>query len=268
MRNPLPFPSFRAALLAAFCIPILLAAPARAEELQILAELSARSARFEDGRLTGWAVETAREIMDRSGIRAEIEPTPWARGYSTALSRPDVALLTAARTEERDPLFHWVGPIFRVQWSFMARKGSNIVINSLDDARKVRAIGTYLNDARDRLLVEHGFTNLDRSPTEDSVYRKLEYGRLDLIVGSNTGLAGVAETAGVDPENFEEVFPLKKVDLYIALSRGTDPGTVAAWLRAFEDMKADGTLKRIVQRWYPDMEPPGDAHCPWLDTDR
>lgn len=265
MRITTSFLSTGSVLVAALCLLVLSPARAKAEELRVLAEPTARSVRIVDGHLTGWAVELVQEIMDRSSIRAEIEPTPWARAYSTALARPDVALLSTTRTKERDPLFHWVGPIFRVQWSFLARKGSGIVIRSLDDARKVRTIGTYLNDARDRFLVENGFTNLERSPSEDSIYRKLEYGRLDLIVGSNTGLAGIAETVGVDPDNFVEVFPLKQVDLYIALSHGTAPETVTAWQQAFESMKTDGTFRRIIQRWFPGMEPPKDECCPWRE---
>ncbi|WP_316897369.1 ABC transporter substrate-binding protein [Pseudodesulfovibrio indicus] len=263
------FPTLsQAALWAALCFILLLPGQARAKELRVLAEMTARSVRIENGNLTGWAVEIVQEIMDRSGIRAEIEPTPWARAYSVALARPDVALFPTTRTKERDSLFHWVGPIFRVQWSFLARKGSDIVIRSLDDARRVRSIGTYIKDARDRFLEDHGFTNLERSASEESIYRKLEYGRLDLIVGSNTGLAGIAETTGVDPKKFVEVFPLKEVDLYIALSHATAPETVTAWQKAFEGMKTDGTFKRIIQRWFPGLKPPKDARCPWLDNNR
>jgi len=117
------------------------------------------------------------------------------------------------------------------------------------DARKVKAIGTYRGDARDRYLTELGFTNLQRTSSDATNYRKLEYGRLDLIVGSNTGLASMADCTGIDPDNFEAVLPLKEVDLYVALSRDTAPETVMAWQRAFRTLRDDGTLADILDRF-------------------
>ena len=255
-------------LLLFLLLPSLPARPGYAaapEGFRVLTEVNGRAVQYHKGALDGWGVEIVHELMERTGCKAEIEPQPWARAYGTALTRPNVVIFPITRTEERDALFHWVGPLFRVQWSFFARKGSGIVINSLDDARKVGSIGTYFNDARDRFLLDQGFTNLDRSSSDATNYRKLEYGRLDLIVGSNTGLAAMADAEGIDPDNFEEVFPLKEVDLYLALSLKTDPEVVAAWQEALRQMREDGTLRRVIQRWYPGIEPPDDVRRPWLD---
>jgi polar amino acid transport system substrate-binding protein len=234
-------------------------------DLRVLAESNGRAVRTVNGELGGWAVDIVHELMHRTHCRSHIEPMPWARAYAIALDKPDVVLFPATRTEERDPLFHWVGPLFRVRWCFLARKGSGITIHSLDDARKVGAIGTYIGDARDRYLTAQGFTNLQRTANDATNYRKLEYGRLDLIVGSGTGLASMADAAGIDPDNFEEVFPLKEVDLYVALSRDTPPETVEAWQKAFRDLRSDGTLADILARWYPGVKPPLDERLPWRD---
>lgn len=233
--------------------------------LRVLAEPNGRAVQTLNGGLDGWAVAIVRGIMDRTHCKAAIEAMPWARAYDIALSRPGVVLFPTTRTEERDPHFHWVGPIFRVHWCFLARKGSGITLRSLDDARKVGAIGTYFGDARDRYLAGLGFTNLQRAASDATNYRKLEYGRLDLIVGSDTGLASMADAAGIDPDNFESVFMLKEVDLYVALSRGTAPETVAAWQTAFRAMRDDGTLAGILGRWYPGLKPPLDERLPWRD---
>jgi polar amino acid transport system substrate-binding protein len=250
-------------------LPLLLlpavAAAAPAADLRVLAEPNGRAVQDLNGRLDGWAVAIVRGLMRRTHCDAAIEPMPWARAYDIALSSPGVVLFPATRTEERDTRFHWVGPIFRVRWCFLAHKGSGIVIRSLDDARRVKSIGTYIGDARDRYLTEQGFTNLQRTASDATNYRKLEYGRLDLIVGSDTGLAAMADAAGIDPDNFEPVFPLKEVDLYVALSRDTAPGTVEAWQRAFRAMRDDGTLAGILNRWYPGVKPPLDERLPWRD---
>jgi polar amino acid transport system substrate-binding protein len=238
---------------------------AMSADLRVLAEPNGRAVRTVNGKLDGWAVNIVHELMHRTHCRARIEPMPWARAYAIAPGKPGVVLFPATRTEERAPLFHWVGPIFRVHWCFLARKGSGIVIHSLDDARKVGSIGTYIGDARDRYLTAQGFTNLQRTTNDATNYRKLEYGRLDLIVGSDTGLASMVEAAGIDPDNFESVFPLKEVDLYVALSRETSPSTVRAWRQVFSALREDGTLADILSRWYPDLKPPRDERLPWRD---
>ena len=234
-------------------------------DLRLLAEPNGLAVQTLNGELGGWAVDIVHEIMERTDCRAAIQPMPWARAYALALEEPGVVLFPATRTEERDPLFHWVGPIFRVQWCFLARTGAGITLHSVDDARKVKAIGTYRGDARDRYLTELGFTNLQRTSSDATNYRKLEYGRLDLIVGSNTGLASMADCTGIDPDNFEAVLPLKEVDLYVALSRDTAPETVMAWQRAFRTLRDDGTLADILDRWHPGLKPPLDERLPWRD---
>ncbi|WP_338668274.1 substrate-binding periplasmic protein [Pseudodesulfovibrio methanolicus] len=238
---------------------------AASADLRVLAEPNGRAVQPQNGGLGGWAVDLVRELMDRTHCTAAIEPMPWARAYDIALNKPGVVLFPTTRTEERDPRFYWVGPIFRVRWCFLARKGSGVTIRCLDDARRVGSIGTYFGDARDRYLAGLGFTNLQRAASDATNYRKLEYGRLDLIVGSDTGLESMADAAGIDPNNFEPVFVLKEVDLYVALSHGTAPETVDAWQRAFRTMRDDGTLAGILNRWYPGLKPPLDERLPWRD---
>ena len=237
--------------------------PAFSGGLRVLGEPSGRTVQLHNGGLYGWAVDIVREIMRRAGSEAAIEPTPWARAYDIALHTPGVVLFPMTRTEEREPLFNWVGPIFRMRWYLFARKGSGVVLHSLDDARRVKAIGTYIDDAREQYLRGLGFTNLERAANNETNYRKLEYGRLDLIAGSDAELAAMADYAGVNPDNFERAWPLKEMDLYVALSRGTEPGNVAAWREAFRAMREDGTFSRILSRWYPGMEPPLDERVPW-----
>ncbi len=237
-------------------------------DLRVLVEPLGLAAMNRDGESAGWAVDIVREIMHRTGTETPIELMPWARAINVAQDRPNVILCPVVRTREREEHFHWVGPIFRVKWYFLARKGSGITINSLDDARKVRSIGTYIDDARDHYLMSLGFTNLERSANNATNYRKLEYGRLDLIVGSNSGLAAMSEAAGVNPDNFEPVFELTEVDLYLALSPKTASDTATAWRQAFRSMREDGTFAAILHRWYPGMEPPMDERIPWRGAGR
>jgi polar amino acid transport system substrate-binding protein len=208
------------------------------------------------GAISGSSVEVVKELQRRVGDSSEIEVLPWARGYTMAVSQPNVALFATTRTPEREKLFHWVGPILANEWAFYAMKGRMAPLKSLEEARKLGAIGTYRDDAREEYLKSLGFTNLESVNNFTASAKMLEAGRVDVFTGSDIGLNETLQAAGVDPTRVEKVFTIKKVDLYIALSKGTDPKTVAAWQKAFADMKADGTFAVIYGKWYPGQTPP------------
>lgn len=211
---------------------------------------------YEGKKLTGSCVEIVQEIMRRVGQKPAIDVVPWMRGYEAVKRDPDVALFATTLTPERKPQFQWVGPILRVQWVFLAQKDSGIVIESLDDARMVRAIGTYIGDVREEFLQGEGFTNLDSSPSNVMNLRKLALGRLDLVATSTLGMRRLVDEAGISEEDVEVVYVLREVDLYVAFSKQTEKATVERWRKAFESMRKDGTFKYLYNKWYPNLEAP------------
>ncbi|WP_157917471.1 substrate-binding periplasmic protein [Pseudodesulfovibrio profundus] len=239
-------------LLHACVIMLLSSHSALAEKrLVVMTELAGSSAFLQDGKLDGQAVEIAREIMRRTGDTAEVVVMPWARGYETLQTRPNTVLLSTSRTAERENQFHWVGPILKLQWVMVGLKGANIQISCLDDAKKLNAIGTYINDARDQFLVRKGFTNLDRATNGLLNYKKLLHGRVDAIISSDLAVLSASRQLGVHPELFKVLFSIKDMDVYIAISDGTSMQKVKAWQDAFQSMQADGAYQAIQQKWYP-----------------
>jgi polar amino acid transport system substrate-binding protein len=219
--------------------------------LKIYTEDSPPANYARNGKPAGMAVEIVTEILNRLGKDATIEIVPWARGYRMALNRPNVALFSTTRLPQREKLFKWVGPLYIQQWGFYAKKGSNIRINSLDDAKKVGSIGTYLNDAKEQFLTKKGFTNLITTNKNTSNIRHLLNGNIDLWVSSDFNVPYLAHQAGVSPDQLELVFAFKRVENYIAFSNRTQDETIAAWRQAFAAMQRDGSFERIVSKTYP-----------------
>jgi len=60
--------------------------------------------------------------------------------------------------------------------------------------------------------------------------------------------------AGVDPNEVEEVYNLREVDLMIAFSKKTSDATVKTWKNAFNEMVADGTIMQIRRKWNAELE--------------
>jgi polar amino acid transport system substrate-binding protein len=239
---------------------VLSGSSASAQSMKVYTELSPPN-QFNgpDGKLTGIAVDLVQEIQKRIGNKDPIEVVPWARGYQEVQNDPNVILFTMARTKDRNPLFRWVGPVVESTYCFYAKADSKLVVKSLDDAKKLGSIGVYRNDVRDLFLTKAGFTNLDRSTDNETNVKKVMAGRLDVFASARNGVSELAKAAGFKAEDFKEIFPFFKVQLYITLSKATPESTITAWTNAFESLKKDGTFERIYKKYLPSEPLPGPA---------
>ncbi len=235
---------------------LLSAAVSPAHELTIVSEENPPFNYLQDGVFTGSSTEVVREITRRLDLPADIQVLTWARAYQLALTQPNVVLFSTARTQERENLFHWVGPIYKVHFGFYARRGSGPYPTCLADAKKVSAIATYKDDVREQLLKSLGFTNLDSSKSPASNLKKLLSGRVDLWLHSNLGVSSIAKQIGIDPDEVELVLPFKDNNAYIAISKGTPRSVIDQWQAALDNMKREGVFEKISKQWLPDESIP------------
>ena len=223
--------------------------PALSEQLTILTENLPPLNYVENGVLVGPSVEIVKEIQKRVGSVEPIQVYPWSRAYKMALEEKNVVLFGMTYTKVRQDKFKWVGPLATKRDILVAKKGSGITIRSMEDARNVDRIGILLDDTRGRLLASHGFTNLEPVSDEQLNAKKLALGRLDLWAYKIPSLRTVCELAGVDHNQFEEVYHLREIDLMIAFSKKTSDTVVDGWRKAFAHMAADGTILKIKKEW-------------------
>jgi len=228
--------------------------PVLSQELTILTENMPPLNYVENNVLVGPSVETVREIQRRVASHEPIQVYPWARAYKMSLEQENVVLFGMTHTEERHDKFKWIGPLATKRDILVARKGSGIKIDSLEDAKKVKSIGTLRDDTRERLLKSLGFTNLEPVSDEQLNAKKLVLGRIDLWTYKIPGLRTVCELAGVDYNEVEEVYHLREITLDIAFSKKTSDSIVEKWRSAFDEMLADGTIMEIRKNWNMKLE--------------
>jgi ABC-type amino acid transport substrate-binding protein len=235
---------YRSFLLVIF-LSLVSSTPLFSAELTILTENLPPLNYMREGVLVGPSVEIVREIQQRVGSNEEIEVFPWARAYQLALEKENVVLFGMTHTKAREDVFKWVGPLASKKDILVAKKGSELKVLSLKDAKKVQRIGTLRDDTREIFLKKHGFTNL--YPVSDDQYnaKKLMLGRIDLWVYKKPGWKIVCELAGINPEEFVEVLDLREIDVCIAFSKKTSDAIVDKWRNAFNEMLSDGTVGRI-----------------------
>ena len=235
-------------------VTLLAGQPAFSTELTILTENLPPLNYVENGVLVGPSVEIVEEIKRRVKAKEPIQVYPWARAYKMALEKANVVLFGMTYTEVRKDKFKWVGPLAVKRDILVAKKGSNIRIRSLEDAKKVERIGTLRDDTRERLLKRSGFTNLEPVSDEQLNAKKLALGRIDLWAYKIPGMRTVCDLAGIDHTEFEEVYHLREIELMIAFSIMTPDSIVRQWKVAFDEMVEDGTVTKIQKKWNQKLE--------------
>jgi polar amino acid transport system substrate-binding protein len=209
-----------------------------------------------DYEITGQSTEIVQEIQRLVKNESTIETINLSDGLALAEKGPGIVIYSLNRTQQRENLFKWVGPIGSYEQAFYARKGSNLNIATLEDAMKVSKIGIYRGDAGGQFLASHGFTNLDESLTDAEALKKLMKNEVQLWLGNKEGLALTAEEAGVNVDDLE-LMPtvVIQAELFIAFSKDVPDSTVAAWQDALIKLKTDRDLddktayEKILAKW-------------------
>ncbi|MCP4368370.1 MAG: ABC transporter substrate-binding protein [Deltaproteobacteria bacterium] len=207
--------------------------------------------RADDGTVTGFTTDIVREIQKRVGNVSEIEIYPWKRAYLMALKKPGIVLFTASRNPDRENKFHWIIQVTTRRSALFSKAGSSIKINSLDEAKKVRnGIGVLRGGNREKYLKNLGFTNLYSVNIEKQSIILLVFGRIDLIFMSTLEAVTLARINGISFKEIEHKFTVYSNDSYVMMSKnGTSSETVKMWKNAAQQIKDDGTFKKIGDKW-------------------
>lgn len=210
-----------------------------------------------EGTIAGSSTEVVREILSRLGEDAEIELVAWSDGYDRALTTPDTALYSTARTMERENLFRWVGPIGSYDIIFYAQNNSGISLTSLEEAKKAGTIAVVRDDARHQYLLSRNVSNFALYPDDESCVRALMSGDCQLWLGSGVIVDQTIAQAGYRSEDLRPLYTVQKSELYIAFNNQTSPEIVATWQDALDAMKKDGTYGAILSRYRLAEQPAG-----------
>lgn len=199
-----------------------------------------------DRNISGINAEIVREMFRRAGINYSLTLRfPWERIYSQALERPDTGLFSTTFTSEREPLFKWVGPLANTGWVLLGPAGSQLRLNSLEQARHYR-IGAYKDDAVSQHLESLGIEPLNSLRDQENV-DKLVKGQIDLWATTDPVGPYLAIQQGV--RGLSTVLRFNDAQLFLALNKQTPDEVVTRLQKALGEMRADGSIAAIMMRY-------------------
>ncbi len=205
------------------------------------------------GKVQGIAVDLLLEAMKVSGNEISdknLSVQPWTRAYQTTLKGPNIVLFSTTRTEQREPLFKWAGPITDTRIVLLARKGSGIKIDSVKDAANYK-IGVIRDDIGEQLALENGIPDnkLKRVGKAPALAKMLNKGRVDLWAYEENVARWFIKSNGMSNKEFETVFVLSEGQLYYSFSPDVDDNLVQELQQALDKVKDSSEYQAILKRY-------------------
>lgn len=231
---------------------LLLPSPTRADHLRILAEEYPPYAFEHEGEPSGFTVEIVQEILRRTGRDPhDMDFMPWARAVQTLGSAHETILFPVPATPQLSQRFRLVGPIFLSRITFFKRAGSDVTINTLQEAMRVQRISVTRQDPVQRILEERGFTNLEESNGHRFNFAKLEAGRVALAATDQRLFpAFLKQNRALLARNFENTdIEVARLPMTIAFTSDIEQQLVDLWQSTLEAMKRDGSYTEILNRY-------------------
>lgn len=212
---------------------------------------------FEDnGKLQGISIDLLLLMLNKLNAKqtlADIQLKPWARGYNDLFVVANTCLFSTVRTEEREKLFQWVGPISATSISLIARKDRRIKITSEQDIFNYK-IGVVRDDVGEQLLLKAGTDSANLDPIGGvnvivQSIKKLDRGRFDLLAYDDEAAFRTIKKQGFGVNNYEIVYTLKKGELYYACNKSVSGLLIKNMQKALDELKTEGIYQQILDNY-------------------
>lgn len=237
----------RVGLVAGMVVAALLGLSARAETLRLVTEdvPPINTVSDKPGEAGGIATELIAKALTEARVSYDASVHSWTEAYAMALHGRDVCVYSTSRTDERETLFKWVGPIVRNRWALFGRIDGP-ALSSLEDARG-HSIGGHYDGAPTRYLQGIGF-EVDQTTDFHANLRRVEARQIDYAVsGLLTGAYAIAHDKGL--ADIVPVLVFKDIDLYLACNKSVSDKLVARLNGIFQRMTEDGTAAAIIRHY-------------------
>ena len=185
----------------------------------------------------------------------DIKVLPWARSYLLLQKVPGTALFAMSRTEKRESLFKWVGPISVPPISIIAKKEKNYNFTSIEDINSQLTdaqLGGVREDSGSQYFLENsGNPDLLMTVSDGELLIKmLEADRVDAIAYLYSVATYLMKKNNIDTSSYELVYKLKPdAQGWYAFHKDTDQATIDQLQSAFDELLQDGTISRIDESY-------------------
>ncbi|MDF7680616.1 cystine ABC transporter substrate-binding protein [Enterobacteriaceae bacterium ESL0689] len=202
----------------------------------------------DDGNLTGFEVDFARMLAQRSGVKADLKPTKWD-GMLASLDakRADVIINQVTISEQRKKKYDFSLPYTVSGIQALVKKGNEDTIKTVADL-KGKKVGVGLGTNYEEWLRQNvegvDIRTYDDDPTK---YQDLRVGRIDVILVDRLAALDLVKKTGNTLAVTGE--PFSRQESAVALRKGNED-LLKVIDSAILDMRKDGSLKALSEKWF------------------
>ena len=204
----------------------------------------------DDGEFTGFDLDLAAEVAKRLGKEIKYQPIAWDAKDMELTSGNIDCIWNGFSTKNREDKYTWTKPYMKNDQVFMVRSDSDI--NSFEDLAG-KTVEVQIDSSAEAVLKEN--TELSGTFTKLQTVTDFNTGFMDLEMGGVDALAMNSVVANYqitkrDTEGFKVLDkPLSSEEYAVGFKLGN---TILRdeVQKALEEMKADGTLKSISEKWF------------------
>lgn len=227
---------------------------AMAQPVRVVTEDAPPYSFAQNGQIAGTATAVLEKTLQAAGIQDyRIQIYPWARAYDIALTEPNALIYMIARTPARESQFQWVGEFMRISYHlYRLRDRDDIAPRDIENARPY-TIGVIRDDVRHQYLQRKNFGRLVVSASATDNLAKLANRQVDLVPLTDGETLPLCQAVKLDCTRLEKVLTLNEMTtgLYMAYSKSTPADLVKRTQSAFEQLQANGTVRRLMDGQAP-----------------
>lgn len=250
------YTTFRVSMKSALfvlCLACLGTLPAKAADLAAYTEQLPPLNYQQGTQLTGFATDLLRMAAHDADLSLSIALQPWARAYRTVLETPNSVIFSITRTPEREPLFHWVGPISPRQIKlYRLNTRRDISIQAEADLMRYTH-GAMFESAAAKQLAGLGLQpgrGLDLGATDEINLKRLLLGRTDTVAMLDWAMAWQLKQQNINPRQVRPIWLLDGGSQYwFALNRDTPTPKVRRLQAALNQISEDGRMQALRQQY-------------------
>lgn len=206
------------------------------------------------GQLNGSAVEIIREVMRVMGREEPILLTSWNAAYGQALLAPNAMVFSTVRSEAREPLFQWVGPICKRSSCLFIRSDGTVTCSTIGEARQLASIAVPDGWSVHDELVALGFTNLVTCSTPQEALTRLMQKTADAAALNDLSINYLLAELGYLPGDVNKALTISSSQSYFAFSKDTRAAYLQEWTQAYQAIVDNGKFGEIWHKWYPNID--------------
>lgn len=200
------------------------------------------------GKVAGPATAVVEATLQEAGLDYRLALYPWARAYDLALQQPNVLIYLIARTPERESAFKWAAKVIDYEaYLYKLKAREDVQVQQLQDAKRY-LIGVVRDDMRQQYLQERGFTKLSVAARNHDNMRRLFHGQIELLPLTEGDARRLSQEVGGDFAELQRTVRLSEltIGMYLAYSTGTDDAIVERTRAAFEHLRRNGEIERLL----------------------